>query len=471
MLSLLGGGLGIVLALWSKDVISRLLAGSPDGLHYDTSLDLKVLGFSLVITISTAILSGLLPALRAAYADPLDGLKARSLLGSLRLRSGRMLVAAQIALSLLLLTGAGLYVRTLINLVHINPGFSMDNLLLIQTNPASAGYRGEETTAYFNRAQNSLAAIPGVRSAAVTQYALLGGWMSGGGFFTLPDHPVADGSRPRAHRITVSETFFSTMGIPMRMGREFTAADTDNAPKVIVVNETFVKKYLSDVYPVGQILRANDVDWQIAGVCADAKYTDIKGEIPPTVYFSHRQDQIYRGFLAVRTALPPAAVANAARKILANNDPSVPIIKVTTQKQVRDEKLAQEWMFAILCGSLALVAVLLSCIGLYGLMAFNVTRRTGEIGIRMALGATRFHIAWPILREAMFMAAIGAAIGGPSAFALASFIRSQLYGVEPYDPATMIVAIVLIFIVAILAAWFPARRAAKVEPMNALRYE
>ena len=471
LLSLLGGGMGIVIAMWGKDAISRLLSGSPDGLHYDTSLDLKVLGFTLTITIFTAILSGLLPALRAAYANPLDGLKARSLLGSLRLRSGRMLIAAQIALSLLLLTGAGLYIRTLINIVQINPGFSMDNLLLIQTNLANAGYQGAAITDYFVRAEASLAAIPGVKSAAVTQYALLGGWMSGGGFFTLPNHPAADGSRPNAHRITVSETFFSTMGIPLRAGREFTASDADGAPKVIVVNETFVKTYLPDTYPIGQILRANETDWQIAGVCADAKYTDIKSEVPPTVYFTHRQDRIHEGFLALRTALPPASIINAARQTLASIDPNVPVIKVISQKQVRDEKIAQEWMFAILCGSLAFMAILLSCIGIYGLMAFNVTRRTNEIGIRMALGATRFHIIWPILREAMFMAAIGAAVGGPSAFALASFIRSQLYGVEPYDPATMIVAVISIFIVAILAAWLPARRAAKVEPMNALRYE
>ena len=471
LLSLLGGGMGIVIAMWGKDAISRLLSGSPGGLHYDTSLDLKVLGFTLAITISTAILSGLLPALRAAYANPLDGLKARTLIGSPRLRSGKILVVTQISLSLLLLTGAGLYVRTLINIVQINPGFSMDNLLLIQTNLASAGYKGAATTDYFVRAEASLAAIPGVKSAAVTQYALLGGWMSGGDFFTLPNHHAADGSRPNAHRITVSETFFSTMGIPLRAGREFTASDVDGAPKVIVVNETFVKKYLPDTYPIGQILRANETDWQIAGVCADAKYTDIKGEVPPTVYFSHRQDRIHAGFLAVRTALPPASIMKAARQTLASIDPNVPVIKVISQKQVRDEKIAQEWMFAILCGSLAFMAVLLSCIGIYGLMAFNVTRRTNEIGIRMALGATRLHIIWPILRETLFIASAGILVGMPSAFAITRLIRSQLYGIEPDDPTTILLTVITIFVIAILSAWFPARRASRIEPNTSLRYE
>ena len=471
LLSLMGGGLGIVLALWGKDVISRLLAGTAEGLSYDISLDIKVMGFALAVSITTAVLSGLIPALRAAYANPLDGLKARSNVASARLHSGRILAGAQLALSLLLLSGAGLYIRTLINIVQINPGFSMDNLLLVQTNPSSAKYKGSEITAYFDKAQTSISTIPGVKSAAITQYALLGGWMSGGEFFTLPNHPVKDGIKPSAYRMTVSESFFSTMGISIRAGREFNASDVENAPKAVVVNETFTKKYFPNEYPLGQILRTGKTDWQVIGVCTDAKYTDIKTEIPPTVYFSHHQDNLQGGFFAIRTSLPAAAMANAARQALASVDPNIPVIRIITQKQVRDEKIAQEWMFAILCGSLAFMAILLSCIGIYGLMAFNVTRRTNEIGIRMALGATRFHIIWPILRETLFIAFAGILVGMPSAFALTRLIRSQLYGIEPYDPATMITAMISIFVMAVIASWLPAWRAAKVEPIKALRYE
>ncbi len=471
LLCIIGSSLGLLFALWGKDLISRLLSGKPDGLHYDTALDLKVLGFTLAVTVLTTLLSGLLPALRAAFTDPLKGLKSRTLAGSLHLKSGRTLVVAQIALSLLLLTGAGLYVRTLMNLVQINPGFGMENLLLIQVDPSNAGLQGNEIVKYFEHAQTSLAAIPGVHSAALTQYALLGGWMSGGGFFTLPNYPNFDGPKPNAHRLTVSESFFTTLNIPLLIGREFNAADTENAPKVVMVNETFVHQNLPDGYPIGQILRVQDTDWQIIGVCADAKYTDIKGDVPPTVYYSFRQDPINRGFLALRTALPPAAIVKAARETLAKLNPNVPLVEMVTQKQVRDEKIAQEWMFAILCSALAILAVLLACMGLYGLMAYNVTQRTSEIGIRMALGATGRRIAGPILRDAMLMAAAGSLLGGLGALAVTRLIQNQLYGVTSTDPVTFTVAILAIFFLSVFACYLPARRASKVDPMIALRCE
>ncbi len=471
LLSILGGGLGIVFALWGKDVISRLMAGTSEGLHYDASLDLRVLFFTLVVMVFTAVLSGLLPAIRAARVDPLSGMKVRSVLGAMRMRSGRLLVIAQVALSLLLLVGAGLYVRTIVNIVDINPGFRMDNILLLQVSPGNAGYEQEKRTAYYDQAQTELAAIPGVQSAAITQFALLGGWMSGGGFFTLPDNPPEDGARPKAHKLTVSESFFETMNVPIKIGRPFTITDVEGAPKSIIVNETFVNSYLKDVHPIGQTLRSNEVDWNIIGVCSDAKYTDIKGEIPPTVYYTFRQSDLHQGYFALRTALPPSGISAAARKAMAAVDPNVPIVSMITQKQVRDKRIAQEWMFAILCSSLAFLAVLLSCIGLYGLMAYNVARRTSEIGVRMALGATRRQIAWPILRSAISMSVVGVLIGGVCALALTRLIRSQLYGVEPHDPITMTLSVITILLVAILAAWIPARRAAKVDPMDALRCE
>ena len=482
LLCLFGSGFGLLFALWGKDVISRLLAGVPEGLHYDTSLDLKVLGFTVAVTMTTALLSGLLPALRAACTDPLAGLKARSLAGSIRLKSGRTLVIAQIALSLLLLTGAGLYVRTLVNIVKINPGFGMENVLLMQVDPSNAGLKDAELTRYFENAQSRLADIPGVRSAALTQFDLLGGWVFVVNFFILSDHPSEGGPGSYAYRLAVSEPFFKTMGIPLRAGRPFTAADTEGAPKVIIVNDAFVKKYLPDVYPIGQILHEQKIgqdprvqkestDWQIVGVCSDAKYTDIKGDVPPTVYFSYRQDPIHEGFFAVHTDLPPASIASAARKALASVNPNVPAIKMTTQLQVRDEMIAPEWMFAILCSALALLAVLLACIGLYGLMAYNVAQRTNEIGIRMALGATGRHIAGPILRDALLMAAAGILAGGLGALAATRLIRSQLYGVTSSDPVTFAASILAIFILSLIACWLPARRAAKVDPMTALRCE
>lgn len=470
IVALLGGGFGVLVALWGKTVISRLLAGSPDGLHYDTPLDLAVLGFTLAVSFVTAMLSGLLPAWRAGQIDPVAGLKAKGALGAPRLRAGKILVAAQIALSVLLLTGAGLYVRTLINLVRINPGFITENLLLFRLSPRAAGYRGARTAEFYDNAQRSLAAIPGVRSVTLTQNALLGGTMSGGAF-TLPRHPSSSEMKPQAHRLTVSETFFATMGIRVLLGRELRAADVDGAPKVVVVNETFARKYLAEEYPIGQVLNVNGADWQIVGVCSDTKYTSIKNDIPPTMYLSFRQDSIGFACFAVRTALPPLAMATAARKAVAAVDPNVPLADITTQEAVRDKKISQEIMFATLVGALAGLAVLLACIGLYGLTAYNVARRTSEIGIRMALGATRANVAWPILREALLLAVVGLAVGVPVALGLARLIASQLYGVAPTDPVTLIGCSVLLIAVALVSAWIPARRAAKIDPMQALRYE
>lgn len=476
LLAALGGALGILLAVWAKTAVSRLLAGSQEGLRYDLSLDLTVLGFTLLVALVTALLSGLLPALRAGRADPLAGLKSCTMHGVPRLRTGRILVSAQVALSLTLLVGAGLYVRTLVNLVTIDPGFAKDNVLLFQLNPASGGMRDAAVTSFYDRVQQALAAIPGVRSAALVNLKLLGGAMSGGGFFKLPSHPELNERKPQAHRLTVGETFFATMDIPILAGRGFTAADREGAPKVVIVNETFARSYLPDEDAVGQNLRAGEfngtpMDWEIVGVCRDAKYTGIKTDVPPTVYFSYRQDRVFGAYFAVRTAVPPLSLVSSARKAVSSVDPNVPLSDITTQKAVRDQGISQEWMFATLCGALAALAVLLAGIGLYGLMAYTVSRRMGEIGIRMALGASRRRIVMPILREALGLTAAGVVIGAVGACWATRLIQSQLFGVEACDPPTFAAAALLLLLLSSLAAWIPARRAAKVDPMLALRSE
>jgi predicted permease len=479
VLALLGGGLGVLVAVWGKTAISRLLAGSADGLHYDFSLDLTVLSFSLATALVTALLSGLLPALRAGRVDPLDGLKSRGALGAPRLRTGKVLVAAQVCLSLLLLTDAGLYVRTLVNLTHIDAGFSTERLLLFQLNPGGAGYDDPAQRAtFYGQVQDSLSTVPGVRGATFLGNPLLdnSGWS---GAFFFPDRFADYRENMQSYRLTVGETFFATMGIPVLQGRGLSAADAEGAPEVVVVNETFAREYSPDKNPLGRTVHILMDDWRIVGVCRDAKYLNVKEAAPPTVYFPFRQISYmpsmrnnYRSaYFALRTALPPMALTTAARKAVAAIDPNVPLANITTQEAVRDKNINQERLFATLCGALAGLALLLSCIGLYGLMAYHVARRTSEFAIRMALGATRRNIADPILREALLLAAFGVAIGVPVALALARFIKSQLYGVAPTDPVTLIGAGVLLIAVAVLAAWIPARRAAKVDPMAALRCE
>jgi predicted permease len=376
-------------------------------------------------------------------------------------------VAAQIALAVVLFVGGGLYVRTIVNLVHINPGFAMENLLLFRLNPRAAGHRGAQLALFHDQVQTALAKIPGVRSVALTQYALLGHSMSGTDVELL--------GQPKANRqvstLNVGETFFDTLRIPLRLGRGFTAADVTGAPKVAVVNDAFIRAYMADTNPIGQTIKVDNSSWEIVGVCGDALYTDLKGTPPPTVYYTYRQNNTGAAYFAVRTTLPPLAIVGAARKAVAAIDPDVPLADITTQEALRDENITQERMFATLCGSLAALAVLLSCIGLYGLMAFNVTRRTGEIGVRLALGAQQSDISRPILREALLLAAAGLALGVPTALALAQLIKNQLFGVAPADPLTLIAGTVLLFAVATFASWLPARRASRVDPMIALRAE
>lgn len=465
-----GGMLGVVVALWGRTVLSRLL-----GVSGDFTLDHTVLGFTLVLTLVTALLAGLLPAWRAGQVDPLEGLKSGRACGRPHLRAGRLLVAVQIALSVLLVTGAGLYGRTLLNLVRIDPGFDTDHLLLVQLNPGVSGHRGVEGSQFYERVQEALATLPAVRNVTLSDIALLSGWSSNTSF-EMPAHPQTSlDPDPKtwsvASSLTVGDKFFETLGLPVVQGRSFTPADGAEAPKVIVVNETLARKYFAGETPLGQVLRFGSDEWAVVGVCRDARYASIKEEVPAIAYFPFRQKPVDSAYLALRTALPPLSLVPAVRKAVAAIDPNVPLANVTTQETVRDEKISQERMFATLVGVLAGLAVLLACIGLYGLLAYNVARRMPEFGIRTALGARRGDIVVPIMCEALGLVVAGVAVGVPAAVALAQIIRSQLYGVVPADPLTLVAATLLLIGVAVLASWLPARRAARVDPLVALRAE
>jgi predicted permease len=470
LLGCLGGAVGVAVAIWGKAVMARLLMESSQGLHYETRLDIRVLGFTLCLAVLVGVLSGLLPAVRAARVDPASGLKDRGVIGSPRLGMGRALVAGQIALSILLLAGAGLYGRTLVNLVRIDPGFEADHLLLFRLNPGVAGYDGERQTAFYNEVARSLGAIPGVRGVAFSANALLSGWMSGGPF-TFPDHPWEGERRTSAHLHTVSESYFSTMGIPILLGRGFEPTDTDGAPRVAVVNETFVREYMEGRSPVGERLNIRGVDRVIVGVSRDVKYESIKGDVPTTVYVSLRQSETPRGFFAMRTAVPPMSLVDDARAAVAAVDAGVPLAQVETQLQIRDRRIAEQRMFAYLSAVLAGVAVLLCCIGLYGLIAYQVTRRVGDIGVRLALGANRRQIAFPILREAVGLVVVGSLVGLALSLGGVQFIRSQLYGVGPHDPLTLVSGTLLLLAVALVAVWPPVRRATSIDPVDALRVD
>jgi predicted permease len=468
LLTLFGSGLGLVIALWGKAVLGHLLARSAEGLHYDTSLDLTVLSFTVGISLVTVLLSGLWPAVRAARVDPLAGLKDRGTLGAPRLRASRSFVAAQIGISLLLVAGACLFVQTLINLTHVkNIGYDMDHLLVFKLQLDRSNINPQTPFAFFERIRESLAAIPGVRSAAFSA------WPAGDYAFKIPGNTSETADQKLAHVSFVNETFFTTMGIPLLLGRQPQTTGGEQ-PKAVVVNEAFVRRYLAGRNPIGLTIKLwGNEDLRIVGVCRDAKYMDMhfRQEVTPMVHLSSSQTHPRVAQFVLRTTLPPLTITRTVHKTVAASAPNVPLTDISTQEQLRDAVINRERALAALCSSLAVLAVLLSAIGLYGLMSYQVTRRTGELGIRQALGATRWQIACPIVREALVLTGLGIAIGLLLTLPLMRLLSWHFYGVGPADPLTLCGAAILFLVVALFAAWLPAWRATRIDPMVALRSE
>ena len=475
VLATFGGALGIILALWGRRALSRLLAGTTDGLHHDLTLDASVLGFSLAAATLTAVLAGLLPAWRAGHVDPLAGLKARGTAGTPRLRLGRALVVVQICVSLSVLAAAGLGLRSLLNLRNLDPGFAHDELVVFGLNPSSAGYDTRGQAAFHQRAQTALAALPGVRNATVMHYAHLDDRRSTGGF-RFADDNLPPGENRWTRRQAASDTFFETMGIAIVDGRAIAATDTIDAPKVVVVNETFARQMSPDRNPVGRTFNMWNADWTIVGICADAKMANLKEDIPPTTYFAFAQ-RFYERFAlgevhyAVRSSLPAAALRRPIEQAIAGVNPHVPVTDFAPQAALLNRNIGQERLLALLCAALAGVALLLCCIGLYGLIAYDITRRHREIAIRLAIGAQRGDIAGPIVRSALRLTALGVLAGIPVVLALTRLLQSQLHDVPAHDPVSLGSVVVILLAVAALAALVPARRASKVDPLVALRNE
>ena len=475
VLALLGGGLGVLLAAWGRTGVSRLLAGSAEGLPHELPLDLRVLGFTLGAALATALASGLLPALWAGRVDPAGGLKARGATAAPRLRFGRALVVTQIGLSLLLLSVAGLYLRTLLNLKLVDAGFDTDRLLVFRVGPAGSNYDDAQLTNFYARVQDALAALPGARGATLLHFPMLDPKYNSSGGFTFPGRASGPDEQRITHRLAVGEPFFETTGIPLLHGQAFTAADTEGAPKVVVVNEAFARRFLPGENALGHVINLFNADWRIVGVCGDTKHYSLKDPTPPVTYFPFRQfrhrSMRYGASFAVRTAAAPLSLADAARRAVGAIDPAVPVAHVTTQERLRDATISQERLFATLGGALAGLALVLSCVGLYGLMAYNVTRRTREIAVRMAVGAKRGDVARAVVREALTLAAVGTGVALPVVFVITRLVESQLYGVKPNDPATLAGVVAVLAAATALAAWWPARRATRVDPMVALRHE
>jgi predicted permease len=378
-------------------------------------------------------------------------------------------VVSQIALSLLLVIGAGLFVRTLSNLESINLGFNRENVLLFSMIARQAGYSDEALVRLYESLRTELAAVPGVSRVSLSDMALVSGSMSAGGVSI----PGMYGARTSSSFMTVGPGFFSTMGISLVLGREIGERDEANSNKVAVVNEVFAKQYFGTDNPLGRQIGIGEIEYEIVGVAKTARYNSLKRDIPPVVNhpYTQRRRPMGQVVFELRTAGSPLALANTVRRIVTDAAPRVPLFNVTTQSDQIDETISQELTFADLCTAFAALALIIACVGLYGLMAYAVSRRTNEIGIRMALGAERRRIVWMVLKEALALCVAGLAIGLLCAWGAASVVKSFLFGMKPADPIALGTAMVLLVVAATLAGYAPAWRASRIDPMSALRHE
>jgi predicted permease len=486
LLAAVGGALGLVLAFWSTDLLVAFMSSGRDPVHLTVRPDPWVLGFTAAVSILTGILFGLSPALRSTRLDLTPALKQSG--GkepgtapgrhARRHGIGRTLVVAQVSLSLLLLVGAGLFVRTLTNLEDVNAGFNERNLLLFGINPLQDGYKGQRLAEFYQELLRRVASQPGVRSVSMSGATLIGGGMSSLETF-IQGYPPSQSDKDggvSAYNNDVGPNFFETLGIPLVLGRTIQDTDTAASPKVVVVNEEFARQFLGGS-PVGRRLgfdgKKSSGDYEIVGVVAGAKYDDLRREVPPTVYMATLQEPADLGAMhfEVRTAGDPNQMIAAMRRVAQGMDNNLALYDVRSQMEQINETLFQERLFARLTGFFGLLALLLGCIGVYGVMAFAVNRRTREIGIRMALGASRSGIMGMVLSETLVLVAVGIALGILGALEATRLISSLLFGLKPNDPLTIAGAALLMVAAAAFAGYVPARRASQVDPMVALRYE
>jgi predicted permease len=467
LLTLVGGALGTLAAGWGGMLLGRVLAGSTSAFKYDARMDWRVLGFALALVVVTALVSGIYPALKAGSAKSAGPGPMR---GGSRSRAGGTLVVAQICLSLILVVVAGLYARTLSNLLGVSPGFSVENLLIFHANPGNLRMTDAEVRTYYSSVQDALRPMPGVTSASLMPYPFLSN-TSQVDDVAVPGREKDGGAAHEANSMDVGDSFFETLGIRILAGRGIIVSDTANAPKVAVVNSAFVRQFFGGEAPIGRVIRVRGSDWRVVGVCADTRFSRLWQPSHPTMYFPFRQQTPGSAFFAVRTALPPASIAAQVRRAVDRINPAIAVDDVSTQRELLDATIGPQRIVAALCGSLAALTLALSCAGLYGLISHDVARRTGEIGVRMALGASKAQILGPVLRWALAIGGLGIAAGLPLSYAVARVYCTNLFGLTTGDPATYAGSGALMMAVTLLAAAVPARRASCVDPLAALRCE
>jgi predicted permease len=469
LLASAGGALGILVGYWGKQLLPGPTGQAP-------LLDWRVLAFVLAVTGLTGIVFGIAPALGATGGDMSAALKqsSRSVVGSRSILSKSLLVA-QVAISLVLLVGAGLFLRTLENLRHVDVGFNPRNLLLFRVQPQLNRYDEKRTAALYGQLLERIAAVSGVRASALTNPALLTGSVNSTSIYVRGRvYANARDNGASINRLVVSANFFDVMEIPVLLGRGFTARDDATAPKVVLINDAAAKKYFPNEAPIGQRFGSSAEDnsqLEIVGVIRDAKYDSVRDPAPPTMYVPYLQARAASAIIAVRTAGDPASATGSVREAVRQVDANLPMVDVSTQLEQVERRFEQEKLFAQAYALFGGLAMLLAAIGLFGLMSYSVSRRTNEIGIRMALGAQRGHVLRLVMVESMILVIVGVVIGVAVAMGASRFVATLLFGLGTTDAMTLVAAIGVMVLVSALAGFLPARRASRVDPMVALRYD
>jgi len=478
LLAGIGGILGLLLSRWMSELLVTLVASGRQGIALPLGVNGRVLLFTAGVAVITGVLFGLAPAFSATSISLTSALKeggAGGRLGARRSRFAKALVSAQVALSLVLLVGAGLFLRTLQKLESVPLGFQRERLQLFSVAPGLNGYKGPALAEYYRQVQERISAIPGVSAVTFSQHGAVGDGMSSSSI-KIPG--VTSGKEVfDLYRHLVGPGYFATLGLPALAGRVLDERDNEAAPKVAVVNQTLARNAFGEDNPLGKVLRfgsdAKPRDFQIVGVVSDVKYNDLRTPAPPTAYFSHLQAIDGASFMTfqVRTRTDPEAVLPSLREAVAAVDSSIPITRIDTLAQRIDRALLFERMFSRLTGSFAVLALVLVCVGLYGTMSYFVARRTNEIGIRMALGAQPVGVFRMVLGEGLKLTSAGVVVGLAGAAFGARLISSTLFEIPALDPLTFFVVGALLIAIGLFACYVPARRAMKVDPMVALRYE
>jgi predicted permease len=473
LLAGLGGIAGVLLAWWGSRLLVLMASARAEALPLDVTPNARILGFTLLASLLSAVIFGTAPALRAARIEPNAALKGGK--GSVQTisqsRLGKALVVAQVGLSLVLLVGAGLFVRTLVNLQNVDTGFKQENVMVFQLYTFMLGYEYPQYAPLLREIEEKVKAVPGVQSASFASCIFKQGLWTSRVFTDGPEQP--EGQRSVRQNL-VGPDYFATMGIPLVAGRSFSPHDTASSPKVAIISEAMAARFFPSVSPLGKrfgIYGGPLNEFEIVGVVKDAKYASVTEQLRPMAYYPHAQvSQPLENFV-VRFSGMPEAIIPQVREAIRQVNRSLPIDEVVSLSDHIGRSFTQQRLVARLASFFGMLALLLACVGLYGVMSYGVARRTNELGIRLALGAQSRDVLWLVLREALTLVAIGIGIGLVGAVAATRAAEKLLYGLQPNDPLTLALATTSLLIVAALASYWPARKAARVDPMAALRVE